>query len=229
MTERNRVAIEIGPKGKKCVASAIDWPGWERGAKTDEAAFETLVAYRERYAPVADLAGLGAEFDAIGALEVTDRYEGTGTTDFWGITTTVPANERGRVSDEECERRIAILRACWAYFDAVLGRVSAELRKGPRGGGRDRDEILNHVYGGEREDWAPKLGVHTPQEAMLTPEGLERHRESYVEAIRAYNREGKPARTWPLQFLLKRTCYHLLDHAWEMEDKDLSSTGQISD
>lgn len=222
MSVRNRVAIEHGPKGKKSVATAIDWPGWERGGTADDVALETLGAYRERYAPVADIAGLRAEFDAIGDLEVTDRYEGTGTTDFWGISTKVPEYERGQVSDEECERRIEILRACWTFFDDVYSRVSAELRKGPRGGGRNRDEILNHTFGAERTQWAPKVGVATPQGAMLTADGLRHHREQFVVAIRTYNREGKSARTWPLQFLLKRTCYHLLDHAWEMEDKDLS-------
>jgi len=216
------VAIEYGPRGKKVVAAAIAWPGWERGAATDDRAIEKLEDYRDRYAPVAEIAGLRAEFDAIGDLQVADRYEGTGTTDFWGITTNVPEFERGQISEEECERRIAILQACWAYFDDVLSRVSEELRKGPRGGGRNRFEILNHTYGSERTQMAPKIGVQTPQGAMLTPEGLRTHREQFVEAIRAYNREGKSARTWPLQFLIKRTCYHLLDHAWEMEDKDLS-------
>lgn len=216
------VVIESGKK--KSVASAVDWPGWDRGGASEDAALETLAAYRSRYAPVAEIAGLKVEFDAFGDLEVVDRYDGTGTTDFWGIATKVPASEQGQIREEECERRITILRACWTFFDDVYSRVSAELRKGPRGGGRNRDEILNHTYGTERGEWAPKLGVTTPQGAMLTPDGLGKHREEYVDAIRAYNQEGKPARTWPLQFLLRRTCYHMLDHAWEMEDKNLSGS-----
>lgn len=222
MPARNHVAIESGPKGRKIVAVAVDWPGWERNGTSEAKALETLESYRDRFAPVAEIAGLRSEFAAIGELTVSDRYEGTGTTDFWGISTKVPEYEQGQVSEEECERRIAILQACWTYFDDVHSRVSAELRKGPRGGGRDRDEIFNHVFGNERTQWAPKVGVETPQGAMLTPEGMRLHREQFVEAIRRYNREGRSARTWPLQMLLKRTCYHLLDHAWELEDKDLS-------
>lgn len=222
MAGRNRVAIEVGPRGKKVVASAIDWPGWERNGTSEDAAFKTFAAYRDRFAPVADIAGLRAEFDVVGNLEITDRYEGTGTTDFWGITTKVPEYEQGQIGEEECERRIAILKACWAYFDDVYSRVSPELRKGPRGGGRNRDEILNHTYGAECGEWAPKVGVSTPLGAMRTPDGLRKHREEFVEAIRTYNREGRKARTWPLQMLVKRACYHMLDHAWEMEDKDLS-------
>jgi hypothetical protein len=29
------------------------------------------------------------------------------------------------------------------------------------------------------------------------------------------------ARTWPLRYLIRHTAYHTMDHAWEMEDKDL--------
>ena len=49
------------------------------------------------------------------------------------------------------------------------------------------------------------------------------HRKAYLEAIRAYNAEGKPARSWPIQFLIRRTGHHAMDHAWEMEDRDLTA------
>ena len=29
--------------------------------------------------------------------------------------------------------------------------------------------------------------------------------------------------TWTLPFLIRHSAYHTLDHAWEMEDKDLSA------
>jgi hypothetical protein len=60
-------------------------------------------------------------------------------------------------------------------------------------------------------------------EVVLTPDGLAAHRRAYLDAIRAYNAEGKPARTWPIQFLVRRTARHVMDHAWEMEDRDPSS------
>ena len=105
-------------------------------------------------------------------------------------------------------------------FDEVSHRVSAELRKGPRGGGRDRDQIISHTYGTER-DFAKKIGVVTPQGVMLTPDGLREHREVYVNAIREYNAEGKSARSWTLPFLIRHSAFHVLDHAWEMQDKTL--------
>ena len=119
------------------------------------------------------------------------------------------------------ERELTLLEACWAFFDAVRSRVSAELQRGPRGGGRDRDRIVRHTLVNE-QDWAAKLGVRTPDDALLTEEGLSAHRDAYLNAIRALHAQGKLARTWPLRYLIRHTAYHTLDHAWEMEDKDLT-------
>ena len=125
------------------------------------------------------------------------------------------------MSSEELERDLTLLQACWAFFDAVRSRVSAELQTGPRGGGRDRDRIVGHTLGTE-QDWAAKLGVRTPEGARLTDEGLSAHRDAYRTAIRAFHAQGKAARTWPLRYLIRHTAFHMLDHAWEMEDKDLT-------
>jgi hypothetical protein len=95
------------------------------------------------------------------------------------------------------------------------------MRRGPRGGGRDRDRIVRHTFAAE-QDWAKKLGVLTPLEAMLTDEGLNDYRDAYCNAIRALHSQGQMARTWPLRYLIRHTAYHTLDHAWEMEDKDLT-------
>jgi predicted RNase H-like HicB family nuclease len=58
MADALRVMLELGPKGKKVVAVAPDWPGLARGAKTEEAAMARLSSYLPRYAPVAKLAGM---------------------------------------------------------------------------------------------------------------------------------------------------------------------------
>ena len=134
-----RTVIERGPKGKRSVAFGIDWPGWSRGAESAELALETLESYRERYRPVVGLAGMAREFDAAGPLEIVEDKVGTGSTDFWGISFSPSATEQGPMSEAELERGITILGACWAFFDGVAARVSPEMRKGPRGGGRDRD------------------------------------------------------------------------------------------
>lgn len=205
------------------MAFALDWPGWSRGAKTPELALETLEAYRPRYRPIAVAAGMAVEFDGAGALEVVEDRVGTGSTDFWGISFSPSSAEQGPMEEADLERKIKLLQAGWAYFDSVAGRVSAEMRKGPRGGGRDRDRIIRHTIRTESEDFAKRLGLRIPEEGALSPEGLADHRRSYIAAMRKYNAgEGKRMVTWTLPFLIRHSAYHTLDHAWEMEDKDLS-------
>jgi len=219
-----RTVVERGPKGKKSVAFGIDWPGWSRGAKSADLALETLESYRARYRPIAVLAGMAREFDAAGPLEIVEDRVGPGSTDFWGISFAPSATEQEPMGEAALERGITLLRASWSFFDGVAARVSAEMRKGPRGGGRDRDKIIRHTIRTESEDFAKQVGLRVPEGAALTPDGLRQHRETYVEAMRAYNagEVKRRMRSWTLAFLIRHSAFHTLDHAWEMEDKDLS-------
>ena len=134
-----RTVIERGPRDKRSVAFSLDWPGWSRGAKTAELALETLEAYRDRYRPIAALAGMSTEFDRAGRLKVVEDKVGTGSTDFWGISFSPSERERRPMREAELDRAITLLQACWKYFDGVAARVSPEMRKGPRGGNKKRD------------------------------------------------------------------------------------------
>jgi hypothetical protein len=224
MTNPIRVTLEIGPKGKKVVAVAPDWPGLERGAPTGEAAIERLLSYVSRYAAVTQLGGIEAMFSNLTGVDIVEEYPGTGSTDFWGISFAFSSIDQQNMSDEALDRELTLLRACWAFFDDVRSRVSAEMQPGPRGGGRDRDHIVRHTFAAEL-DWAKMIGLRTPLEAMLTSEGLSVHRDSYCQAIRDYHSQGKLAgkmAKWPLRYLIRHTAFHTLDHAWEMEDKDLT-------
>jgi hypothetical protein len=214
--------VELGKKKKKAVASAFDWPGWDRSGKSEEQALQVLAAYRPRYAKVAKLAGLAREFGAAGDMAVVERLEGTGMTDFYGLSARSAGPEHEPMSDAACERKIALLRASWTYFDDVASRVSGELRKGPRGGGRDRDAIVHHANGVEIQEFAKKIGVKTPPDGWRRPDDLRAHREAYCAAIRDHNARGASARTWTVQYVIRHSAYHMLDHAWEMEDRDLS-------
>ena len=117
MANHLRVTLEIGPKGKKVAAVAPDWPGLERGAKTEQAAIERLLAYLPRYAPVATLAGMQAAFATISAADVAEHYTGVGGTDFWGISFAFSRIDQQPMSDEALARELTLLRACWAFFD----------------------------------------------------------------------------------------------------------------
>ena len=219
MTDALRVILEIGKK-RRVVAGATDWPGLDRWGMSEDDAVARLVAYVPRYAAVADRAGLARAFERARDVEVVERVPGSSSTDFWGIAHVPSQLERESLLAADLERRLDLLRAAWAYFDEVAARVPPELRPGARTAGRTRDEIIRHVYVSEPEQMSRKVEVRTPREVVLTRDGLAAHRQAYLDAIRAYNAAGKPARSWPIQFLVRRTAHHVMDHAWEMEDRD---------
>jgi hypothetical protein len=163
--------------------------------------------------------------DAIKSVDVVERYPGTVATDFWGISFAFSSIDKQGMSTDELERELRVMQACWVFFDDVRRRMSAEMQKGPRGGRRDRDHIVRHTFAAE-QDWAKRVGVLTPDGAMLTDEGLNAHRDAYCEAIRDYHSQGKLAgkmAKWSLRFLIRHTAFPTLDHTWEMEDKDLTA------
>ena len=223
MADPVRVMLEQGKK-KRVVACAFDWPGWDRSARTGHDVLAVLAAYRPRYARVADLAGYGAEFAATGELEIVERLDGIGMTDYYGLSGRPAGPEHDPMTDAECERKIALLQASWRTFDDFAARVSPELRKGPRGGGRERDAIIAHVNGAEIFEFAPKVGVKVPLETRDDAEALHAYRDAVIEGIRDHHAHGEPARSWALQFLIRRCAWHMLDHAWELEDRDLTNT-----
>jgi hypothetical protein len=218
-----RTVIEHGPKDKRVVAFAPDWPGWSRGAKTAEDALAALDAYRLRYRPIAATVRLASEFDAQGAIRVVEEKVGTGSTDFWGISFSPCRLETEPMDDAELKRKIKLLRSCWSYFDTVATRVSPTMAKGPRGGGRERDQIIGHTIRVESEDFAKKVGVRVPPGMEMTASELADYRDAYVAAMIGYNKGAvKPMGSWNLPFLIRHSAFHTMDHAWEMEDKDLS-------
>jgi hypothetical protein len=222
MTGMLRIILEIGKK-RRVVAGAMDWPGLDRWGTSEEDALEKLSSYLPRYAGVAKRAGMASAFKPARDLEVVERVPGSSSTDFWGIAHVPSQVEADVLPPAKLEPRLDLLQACWTYFDDVAARISDELRPGPRSAGRTHDQIVRHVYYNEPGQFSRKVEVRTPVEAVRTPAGLATHRRAYLDAIRAYNAEGKAARTWPIQFLVRRTAHHVMDHAWEMEDRDPAS------
>jgi hypothetical protein len=220
MADELRVLLEVGKSERRIVACATDWPGLDRWGKTEESALETLAAYVPRYAAIAERAGMGSELARqAGRLDVVERTPGNSSTDFWGIAHVPSELERKGLAKADLDRRLRILEACWAFFDHALARASAELRSGPRGGGWSRDVLERHVYLNEPKQMTRKVEVRTPFDMALDPAGRAEHRQQTLDAIRAYHAAGKPARTWPIAFLIRRIAHHLTDHGWELEDR----------
>jgi hypothetical protein len=185
---------------------AFEWPGWARRGKGPDAALENLAAYRRRYAAVA-----GRSFRP-GPFEVIGQIDGDATTDF-GAPGAIGEWESDPWTAQESQRQTGLLAACWRRFDAVVEGAPAQLRKGPRGGGRDRDAIADHVREAER-GYAPKLGARIPKHTPW-PE----QRDTILAAIR----DGAPGAKWPARYSVRRLAWHVLDHAWEIEDRSESS------
>jgi hypothetical protein len=222
MTSQLRVLVEQPIHGKRWVAVAADWPGLERGARTEDEAVEKLGRYVPRYLPVAARAGLDADLAAQTEPAIIDRYQGTGSTDFWGISFAPSPLDREPYDAPTFERQVSLLRAAWAEFDETAARVSAELRPGVRGGGRSRDRIIRHVLANEGDSFSKRVQAPSELDDLLTPGGLARHRDRYVEAMRDWYAQGKPLGNWTVPYLLRHTAYHALDHTWEMQDRDLT-------
>ncbi len=223
MTSKLRVLVEQPTKGKRWVAIAADWPGLERGARSETDAVDRLVTYTSRYLPVAKRARLGSELAAQSEVEIVGRHPGTGSTDFWGISFAPSDLDREPFDATTFDRRVRLLRAAWAEFDATAARVSAELRLGPRGGGRSRDEIVGHVLRVESGDFARRVDVGSELDHPAAPAEVASHRTRFVAAMRDWYSEGKPLGKWTIPYLLRHTAYHVLDHAWEMQDRDLTN------
>jgi hypothetical protein len=219
VTDALRVILEVGPKRRRSVAGAQDWPGLERWGASEDEAIEKLTAYLPRYGDVAKRAGLAAAFARAGTPKVVERVAGNTSTDWWGVAHVPSKVEAEVLTAKDLDRRLSLLQATWDQFDDAVGHAPAQLPKGPRGGGRDRDEIVRHVYGSERHQWWRKVGIREPEDVRLAPRQLAAIRRRYVDAIRAYNAEGRLALRWPIQFLIRRTAQHAMDHAWEIEDR----------
>jgi hypothetical protein len=222
VTSELRVLIEQPTRGKRWVAVAADWPGLERGGKTEDEAVKKLTAYVPRYLPVAKRVRLGSQLATQAELDIIGRYKGTGSTDFWGISFAPSPLDRKPFDAPTFDRQVRLLRAAWAEFDETANRVSAELRRGVRGGGRSRDEIVRHVLAVEGGDFSKRVKAKSEVEDLRTRKGLTQHRDRFVEAMRAWYREGKPLGKWTIPYLLRHTAYHALDHTWEMQDRDLT-------
>ena len=211
-----RVVVEAG--AKRVFASALDWPGWARAGRDEESALEALADYAPRYRPVAEAAGVAFPVGAGSALEVVEFVPGSATTDF-GAPGTMAATESDRLTPAEARRRADLVRATWATLDTVVAGAPAALRKGPRGGGRDRDAVVQHVCNAEAA-YARKLGLRFKEPDAADAVAVGALRDA-IDAVLRDARSGEPAEVkgWPPRYAARRIAWHVLDHAWEIEDK----------
>lgn len=217
------VYLEIG--AKRTFAGAIEWPGWCRIGRSEGDALEALLAYAPRYARVVEAAGMTAPVAR--DLEVVERLAGGAGTDF-GAPSVAPAADDRSLDPAELDRQSRLLTASWQAFDIAwheAGEAGVALTLGPRGGGRDLPKMEDHVLGAE-EAYLAGLGSRHPR----VPGATVAHRMAAVRdtalATLAARARGEPIpdpsqtkRSWPTRYFVRRSAWHALDHAWEIEDR----------
>ena len=210
------IAEEAG--AKKAFVWAIDWPGWCRDGKTVELAREALVAYAPRYAKVVKVARLEMPTAGVDLLKTVDSVKGGGGTEF-GVPSEITRADRRRVTGTEAERLASLVAAAWTVFDRVAAGSPAELRKGPRGGGRDRDKMIGHVIEADHA-YAREIGIRLKEPTFGDHAAVDAERAAVLDLLRRPSDGGPLAdRKWTQRYAARRIAWHALDHAWEMEDR----------
>ncbi len=225
--ERSDSDLPRGHPDKRAFAVSLDWPGWCRAGKTPDAAIETLLEAGPRYKRTLGSAARGLKPPKDPAdLEILQRVKGDATTEF-GAPSKGSRKDSEPIEPAETRGLERILRACWSAFDrAAADAVGAALRKGPRGGGRELDAIVAHVFDADT-GYLFELGGRGPKRAddQGPRELMDELRATIVSTFRSRARGEPPERVrrsgefWTPRYFVRRSAWHAIDHVWEIEDR----------
>jgi hypothetical protein len=220
----HEIYLEIGKK--KTFACAVNWPGWCRAGKDEEAAIQTLLQSAPRYRRMLESTPIKFQLPTrVEDLRVVEHIKGDASTDF-GVPGAIRDSDSDPVDGEEAKRYRVILQAAWDSFDqAVQTAQGIELRKGPRGGGRELGAIIEHVEGADA-GYLTRIGrkVGCGSEPV-TRRRVEQARNQILRGIEAGEDVQIPTqgprggKMWPLRYYARRAAWHVIDHAWEIEDR----------
>jgi hypothetical protein len=223
------VEVYLEVASKRAFAGALDWPGWCRAGRSEDDALAALLAYGPRYAKA--IRGTRIAFSPpkqLRVLRVVERLRGDATTDF-GAPSIAPTADARSIDRRWLTRQEKLLRASWAALDRAVARVRGPLAKGPRGGGRELDAVVGHVVGAEAS-YLRMIGGTPPRfEDAEAAAARERERTAVIDALERALTDGIPRRgpkggaRWPAPYFVRRAAWHVLDHAWEIEDRSSAS------
>lgn len=214
-----KIFVESG--AKRVFAGAVDWPGLARSGKTVNEALAALVEYIPRYRQSLGSAArsLKPVSDAA-ALDVVQQLKGGSGTDF-GVPSSIADFDTAVLTDAGLDAQVKLLRAAWKGFEQAAARASGTtLTKGPRGGGRSVELMREHVAAADIA-YISSLGAKPPRD-HATWDAIQ---DAFVEALHAKLRGELPAigprggARWPARYAIRRSAWHALDHAWEIEDR----------
>ena len=184
------IPVYVEAGDKKVFACSIDFPGWCRSDKTEELALEALAAYAPRYAEVAERAK--AAFPA--PAKAGERFEVVERVKGkgatdFGIPHEIPEADAEPLTARQAARQVELLRAAWAVLDAEAG-------------------------------YARKVGVKLPPPEVGDRKAIKSLRDELAQALGGAS-DGSPPipNGWPPRYAIRRSAWHVLDHAWEMQDR----------
>lgn len=217
------IYLELGKDQKRIFAGALDWPGWCRSGRDEESAVQALLDYGPRYAKVLKSARLGFKVPTnISVFKIKERLQGNAATDF-GAPNLHPSQDDKKLPATEFKRQLAILKACWRTLETVAEAATGkELRTGPRGGGRDLEKLFAHVSDADRGGYLSSLGWKARPEDYADPNA---RWKAIVAGLTASVNGEIPAtgprggQRWTARYFIRRAAWHILDHAWELEDR----------
>ena len=220
------IYLEVGRN--KTFACAFDWPGWSRSGRDEDSAIQALLHSGSRYATAMEAAHILFTIPRnLADLRIFERITGNYATNY-GVPDLPIPQDNDPLSAEEIKRYKQILQACWLAFDkAVNSAQGKELRKGPRGGGRELVEIIDHVAGAET-GYLRRIGGKANISATENmDERLRQTRSETLKGLQAAfagrlpNSGPRGGKIWPLRYYVRRVAWHVIDHAWEIEDRIL--------
>ena len=222
----NEIDIYLETGKKKVFASALAWPGWSRSGKDEDQALQVLLDYLPRYARVLNNSGLELPTSITRSqLNIVESHPGNVTTDF-GAPAIIPAADQQPFGPQDFDFSQKILASVWDAFDqAVQAAEDKELKKGPRGGGRDAERIISHVFEGDRGYLSRIAGRYKAEKDLTPDEQMSNLRSAIIGALNIAAVEGLPekgsrgGKIWPARYFVRRAAWHTLDHAWEIEDR----------
>ena len=214
-----KVYLEVTKR--RTFACAVDWPGWCRAGKTEDEALDALLEYGTRYKKALGKTADKLEVPASRAdVEVVERLKGNATTEF-GAPGVIADLDRAAVTDKQLDDLFELLDDAWQAFARAARKAEGKTLapSGPRGGGRSRSKMVDHVaeadgayvraVGGKVDGGSDWKSV---QKAMREACVARAHGELPEKGPRGGDR-------WPARFAIRRSAWHALDHAWEIEDR----------
>ena len=224
----NTIEVYLEVAEKRALAAAIDWPGWARFGKDETAALQALIEYGPRYERVVRRASLTFHAPAsVSVFKVVETLPGSPDTAF-GSMGKPPRRDSAPVDEVDLKGFEKLLRSCWSEFDAIARSADGKvLSTGPRGGGRNLEKIKMHVLGADQA-YLRRLGSAFKTDPEVdSAAGMKQVRHEIPKALRAAAAGAYPAlgprggKRWSVRYYVRRSAWHVLDHAWEIEDRVL--------